>query len=358
MRALKLVTAISIIAGMGASQIYTSPPPICFAFNDTGAVTSTSMVPVECVVGALTVHFTAPASAVVERIDLTGLVLGYLGPGGLTSIPTYELYATSSLGGSLLGAAIASLNDGWNSVLGPAAGTWDWIRLVPTTPVSLTGSTTYALLVRLLQPACYPSCLYVGFDPAGAQPLPYQLTSGSICPAAVPASGQLPFALRFRGTSCGPGPLANVTLLGNPPCLSVSPTNIYSTLPPVLGSAWFVSALGPYNETAYLFWSVGVIPAGLPIPGTACPLYLDPSSVQALSLLGAEPLASGTLSAPSSNHPGLGSAIWGFTVPASPAFAGAILGAQALVVGPSGSIPLGGGAFGWVTNALRLTLGY
>ena len=267
----------------------------------------------------------------------------------------YELYATSSFGGPLIAPPLATLTGvgGTGGVLGP----W-WSYFSPGSPLPLTGGASYALQVRFLPGGpggCSPSCAYVGYDNAGIQPLPYQLAGGTICPTGLPASGQLPFGLRFRGASCGPGPQASLTILGNPGCASSSFAYLTSTMPPVLGAPWFVTAVGPINEPAYLFWSIGVVQGGLPIPGSQCPLYLDPVSLQALALLGAEPLASGTLSTPTA---GWFSTTWGFLVPASPTLAGASFGAQVLVVGPLGSIPLGGGALGRVTNALQLTLGY
>jgi len=123
----------------------------------------------------------------------------------------------------------------------------------------------------------------------------------------------------------------------------------------MLGYAWPLTVFGPYGEIAYLFWSIGVNPPGVPIPGTACGIFLDPVSLQALFLLGAEPLASGPLT---THYLGQYSATWWFTVPANPALVGTIVGAQALIVGPSGTMPLGGATFGQVTNALVLTLGY
>jgi hypothetical protein len=47
-----------------------------------------------------------------------------------------------------------------------------------------------------------------------------------------------------------------------------------------------------------------------------------------------------------------------FQVPANPGLAGAVVGLQALIVVPTGTIALGPGVLGQTTNALQLTVGY
>jgi hypothetical protein len=127
---------------------------------------------------------------------------------------------------------------------------------------------------------------------------------------------------------------------------------------PALGTTVGVTILSPTASTAYLFWSIGVNPAGSPvIAGGSCLHYLDSPTLAALAAVGAEPLASVYTGPP------LGS-FWvsinfgWFPVPANPSFAGIVIGLQAIVVGSSGSIPLGPGSFAQTSNALQATLGY
>jgi hypothetical protein len=205
---------------------------------------------------------------------------------------------------------------------------------------------------------CWVSCQNLHYDAAGAALLPYQLLNGPTCPNSVPVAGQLPIALRFRGFACGPGPLASVSVVGSQCGNSAGGTPAYlgSVTPPVLGQPWVATLTGPYFETAFLFWSVGINAIGTTIPGSSCQHFLDSQSVQTLAVAGLEPLGSTTLTLPINVT--VAYAIATFTLPALPSLAGVVLGAQAVVSGPTGTIPLGPGTSGQLSNALQLTLGY
>jgi hypothetical protein len=140
-------------------------------------------------------------------------------------------------------------------------------------------------------------------------------------------------------------------------------SNPYSTLssvtPPTLGGSFTLSLSGPANETSYVFWSGGVNPGGSFIaPGVSpCVHYLDVASLTTLASQGAEPIATATIP-PNPFDPAVGTVSWTFPVPPSPIYAGLVIGIQGLIVGPSGTIPIGGGVFARSTTALQLTLGY
>jgi hypothetical protein len=42
----------------------------------------------------------------------------------------------------------------------------------------------------------------------------------------------------------------------------------------------------------------------------------------------------------------------------NPSLVGVVIGVQAMVAGPSGTIPLAGGVFGQTTNALQFSIGF
>jgi hypothetical protein len=83
---------------------------------------------------------------------------------------------------------------------------------------------------------------------------------------------------------------------------------------------------------------------------------LDVPTVLALVAMGAQPLASGVLSAMPTGSGG--TITWNFVVPAIPLLAGLQIGLQAVVVGPSGTIPILPGVTAQVTSTYLLTLGY
>jgi hypothetical protein len=113
---------------------------------------------------------------------------------------------------------------------------------------------------------------------------------------------------------------------------------------------------------ALLFWSAGVNMGGAPIvPTSPCLHYLDLQSFTALAQLGAEPLASGITSPIPWPYGGSvigGAFTWGFTVPASPALAGLLIGLQGVILGPTGTISFATGIAGQTTGPTQLTLGY
>jgi hypothetical protein len=169
---------------------------------------------------------------------------------------------------------------------------------------------------------------------------------------------------RLRGPSCGPGPPASVVSIGyspQPQCLTpvmYCDPNLFTNTPPVLGLTNWPLALfanSVQGLTAYVFWSMGVNPAGSPIGSSGCPYYLDPVSLTANMQMGLEPLFTVSV-APQYTT-------FNLSIPASPAFAGVVVGFEALFVSPTAllvgpSCPLGGGLFGVPTNALQVTLGY
>ena len=195
--------------------------------------------------------------------------------------------------------------------------------------------------------------------------LPYTYVPG-LCTPTHPPSGQLPLPIRFRGYACGPGPLASITFVGNVGACGGSFPIYYSTLsfsaPPVLGKQVVVSIMGPPNETAYLYWSLGTTPFGIAFaPTYVCGFYLDIPSLLTLSAAGAEPIASGVLSpvpSPDDGAYNVGAVAWTFWVPGDAGLVGLALGVQAIVVGPSGTLTLAPGLTGQVTAAYQLGLGY
>ena len=223
--AVSIVLGINILAGAGAQTI-TSPPPICFSFNDTGSTAPPPSISVDSTAGMLTVHFTAPVSAAIERVDFR-LPYIYGGP-CVGSGGGYALHATSSPGGAILVPALTTFT--LASVVEPSSGWTQYIRL-STPTVQLTAGASYALLA---QGFCL-GCSYMAYDVAGTTPLTYQVVQS--CQPSTPASGQLPFAMRFRGTACGPGPLASVTSLGGTSSVPWIAPGGGNT--PVLGAPWF-----------------------------------------------------------------------------------------------------------------------
>jgi hypothetical protein len=342
--AMKAVSAAALAALMirVCSGQVTSPPPVCFAFNDgfAGAPTFPSQgVPY---FGNLTVHFTAPVNAVVERIDLYSWTYIFSNP-----LLTIDVHATSGLGVPPTGPSLGQFGSPNNANI--------WVSFQAVPAVAVTAGATYVLVFQgypsVPNSSQYPNvCVPVYFDPAGPTQLPYQLVSTPACPQSI-APGSVGLIIRFRGTGCGPGPLATVSSIG-PSCgaTTYSPIFLVPTAP-VLGSQWSVWLLGPLGETAMLFWSGGVNLLGSPISlGSTCRYYLDPVSVASLAQMGAEPLVTTTLI--------VGGNPLTFPVPPFPIYAGLVIGVQAIVVGPTGTIPLGGGVFAQTSNALQLTLGY
>ncbi|HEY5908706.1 MAG TPA: hypothetical protein VIZ31_11735 [Vicinamibacteria bacterium] len=366
----RVVIAIGCVAaGVAARAQITSPPPICFAFNDTGTSAPAALVTLDCT-GAFDAHFVAPTTAGVVAIELWR-------PAGMWSSTRVEIFATVSLGAPATGVPLAvyfgcttaqytgppwaQVFTGWNlcGMLGPppymftfAAGSSYAARITPGTCEPQTFG------------ACSPgACGSFGYDPAGTQMLPYQYASG-VCSPSIAPFGQIPLSIRFRGSACGPSPQASILYFGglcggSPP---VPWSSLHFSGPPVLGQPFFVSVLGPPNETALLLWSAGVNMSGAPIVASSpCLHYLNVQSFTALAQLGAQPLASGITSPIPWPYGGpfIGGALtWGFTVPASPAFAGLLIGVQGVLVGPTGSIALAPGVTGQVTNPVQLTLGY
>src|SRR5436190_15259247 len=137
-RAFILAAALATIA---AGQTYTSPPPICFAFNDTPPPATYSSYVYASYSGSLLVHFTAPVTTTVERLDL------WTQGGSFGSVPPslrLELMQTPSLGAPPAGAVLATFS-------GPAAGFsygWTTCPLWFSGPAVVTAGATYALSFR------------------------------------------------------------------------------------------------------------------------------------------------------------------------------------------------------------------
>jgi hypothetical protein len=302
------------------------------------------------------IHFTAPVTMTLGGLDLvvqTGSLIYY------QPIFYVTVHPTTSIGGTL-GPAMQTYSSG--SI--PGLGWHDWIShglSLGQPPAALVGGQTYALSVvgaaidQSLNPvANVYVCNGLTNNPAAATQLPSQLTPYG-CATSFPATGTIGLMARFRGASCAPGPLASMGPPLGTPCGFATPFWWLTAMPPVLGTLWWadISAGWPMaGLSAHLFWAGGVNAAGSPIaPGSSCLNYLDLNSLGALFALGAEPFASATFS---SN----GYVFWPAMVPASPAFVGTTIGIQALVIGPAGTIPLGSGVFGGVSNALPMTIGY
>jgi hypothetical protein len=175
----------------------------------------------------------------------------------------------------------------------------------------------------------------------------------SSCPNVVPTPG-LGLIIRFRAWSCGPWPPASVFPVGATCGSAGINGTIATTTPPVLGSNWSVTVTGPAWDSALLFWSFGMNPVGVQFAaGSSCLCYLNLSSVAELAQFGLEPLLVATLPGTTT-----GSVTWTFPIPADPTFAGAQIGLQAAILGPTGVIPWFAGTTVQVTKALELTLGY
>jgi hypothetical protein len=364
----RFILVIVCVVGMSevaARAQITSPPPICFAFNDPGTAAPGAQITLDCT-GFFEAHFVAPASSFVERIDVYRA-------GAQWSFTNVAIFATPSLGapptgtpiGTYFGcAAYSASQEGWDAC---------WIYSPTNTAIAFTAGTTYA--ARITVGPCGPQnwgyctpggCYTFSYDPAGTQPLPYAYAAG-VCSPSIGPSGQIPLSLRFRSLTCGPGPLASITVFagsvsGCGGTLPIAVSSLSFSGPPVLGLPLFVSILGPPGETAYLLWSAGLSPTGIPVaPGSPCGFHLHIPSFTALAAAGAEPLASGFLSPIPWPYGGPftgGTVTWGFTVPGSPAYAGLSIGVQAVVVGPSGTLALAPGVTGQLTGAVLLGLGY
>lgn len=157
---------------------------------------------------------------------------------------------------------------------------------------------------------------------SGASGLKMELTMGSFSPN--------PATVTAVGTGCG-GPAAPA------PALS-------SNFLPSLGNPAFavdVSQALP-NSAAFLFASVGLAPAPIPIGG-GCFLHLEPLTAQFLISAGLFPLGPVATDL-------LGIATFPLPVPGIPSWAGIHIGVQAAIL--DGAAPLGFG----VTNALDLLL--
>jgi hypothetical protein len=349
MRAFVIGVIAATVLGCARGQA-TSPPPVCFAYNDQPVPPyQFSHVQVSYYAG-LTLHFVSQVTSPLERIELGVQPVNL----PLVAPPlAIDLYQTSAYGTPPTAPPIGSFS---------SQGGWPWAEfLAPIPPPTVTAGSSYAVRIFAFYPGS-PNppppfdCAPVYYDLNATAPLLYELATTMFCPPSIPTMGSIGLIIRFRGTGCGPGPLASVGyVVGSFPCGHTTLADvamIASTTPPVLGSPWLMSISAPANTTADLYWSVGVAPPvgwGF-VPGSLCAAFLDQQSLLALMQLGVEPLSS--LVVPAG---GLTQTFW---VPGDPALAGAVIGVQALVINPNALIPLGGGVFGQTTPALKLTLGY
>jgi hypothetical protein len=330
-----VLAVLAFILAASADAQVVSPPPICFSFNDAAPLPFglPTVAIGNALPGDLGVFFTCPVSSTIDRLDLwkaTGSAWNFV----LRIVET----ATGTTAGSYSTQAVFSAS-GWQACATTAA-------------ASLSAGTSYVLFVQAV-PMGTTSCWSLPYDPAPVSPLSYQLTGPTPCPGAIAPTGQLGLIVRFRGASCGFGPPASVQIVGATCGVGVTLT-LNSSAPPAYNTNWpLVLFTQAPSSTAYVFWAAGVYPAGLPVvPGSSCLHYLDPVSLTAFASASLEPLVSAILPPPP-----LGLAAWTFPIPGI-AYAGATAGLQALVVTPAGTIPLGGGTFGALSNALLITIGY
>lgn len=328
-----------LASGAAASGQVTSPPPVCFAFNDApaGAVSDLG-------VWSLTVFLAAPVTTTITRLD----IFESTPPNGWLS---FQVFLTDPLTGAATGPALTAGAQSWIPPWWAPA--WKEAPLAP--PLAVASGTTYAVVATVHAPIPNQgqqanACGRIGFVPAGGTPVAYASTASPYCAnPGLPASGQLALMMRFRGAACAPGPLAAVASFGSGcPAAPAGAPYLVSYTPPAFGTSFTVGlgSSSPAGTPHSIFWSIGVNPAGAPLTG-GCTLWLDPLSLQGLLAAGLEPLFTGTG----------GSGTYATTIPAAPALAGAVIGLQGLVLDPAG-IPLAPGVNGNLTNGLALTLGY
>jgi hypothetical protein len=334
------LTAMLLLLTAAPAQVFTTPPPICFAFNDAAPPATPSGVAVSA--SGLLVWFTAPTTDVIDRIDI------YRYPFAPYNF-SIDVIQTAAIGAPPTGPSV-----GLFSINGAPFGTNGWSQAATIVPAAVAAGSTYAIrFTSAPAPALPTPCFQLFHDPAGPHQLAYQITGTAACPATIPATGSIGPMLRFRGASCAPGPPASVASFGSS-CGSTWAAALTCSTPPVLGAPCPVSVSGAMNEVAFLFWSVGVNAAGSQfLPGSSCLCYLDLASVAVQFQAGFEPIASGPLI----GSFGSGIVTWTFTVPSSPANAGLVVALQAVVIGPSGTIQ-SGGVIGHVSNGLLFALGY
>jgi hypothetical protein len=326
-----IATAFLLCASGGFGQV-SSPPGLCFSFNDAPGTPSSYLPLVSG--GGIYVGFTAPVPASIERIDIENA--------GFPIAATITV-AVHQSNGTALGALIGLGASG--------AQTTSWMPLLLTAPVVLTSGAFYVLHLTISS-----GTFQVAGDAAQPVPLPYLLGCGLNPPpifppcSSYPISGTFGARLRFRALACGPTPLASAVQVGGGCGIAPVFPSLSTNLPPVLGTTTFpLWVTGFVSGYIQIFWAVGPATAGMNLGlGGGCTSYLDPVSVQALYLLGLEPLLAG---------PTVGiQTAFQTTLPSSPGLAGAVFTAQALITGPSG-VPTPFGNI-QLTNALQVTLGY
>lgn len=351
MRGSFAICCLTVLLSPGLAQV--SPTPLCFALNGA-VVTNGPALPID-VGGTTTVFFVAPLTYYgVDEIVVSNETLApYPTVVGLT----IALHATT--GPNAVGTLLAQ---GSTQV---ATGNLADYAVVLNSSVSLTAAVQYAVVLSASVVGTNPaSPLLIGTESTNPTLLPYQVTCGvpaaPQCALFSPPIGQAGVRLKFRGYACGSGQLAWAGLLGNA-CGSnpfLTPV-LTASGPPVIGTTITIvfgpSGLYPPSAQAVagVFWSLGSNPAGSPIPGSPCLLYLDAASLTQLNAIGLEPAWSGIIASPA----------WGslpLAIPADPALVGTVVAIQVVMAGPwapPGPLLLNGtGAY--VTKGLQLFIGY
>src|SRR5436189_2064899 len=101
MRMVRLLIAACGLAIVGFAQTYTSPVPICFAFNDTPPPAAPAYVPAAFdfsyssgAYGSLWIHFVAPVTTTFKNLEIWTAGSSFTPNTALT----LTLYSTPSLG--------------------------------------------------------------------------------------------------------------------------------------------------------------------------------------------------------------------------------------------------------------------
>jgi hypothetical protein len=330
MTSLRIAFVLFIAVMPAVAQISTGPG-VCFSFNMNPS--SVSYVPLVAG-GELFLGFTAPVTALVERIDIYA---SFVAGSNVVSVQVFQSTGTA------LGPFVGS---------GASIPPSDFlIPLILSPPLPVTTGSSYAM--RLTISAGF---LLITGDSSQPTPIPYLLNCGVSPPllspscASYPVTGAHGAMLSFRSNSCGQTPYAVATQVGTG-CGGLPP-GLGTNTPPVLGTQFTFSVNGFFQTgSCQIFWAAGPATAGLNLGlGGGCSSYLDPVSLQGLAAAGLEPLVS---------FPIMG-VFNGTTVsiPLNPALAGTTVTAQALLYlnTPTGiPTPFGNLA---LSNALELTLGY
>jgi hypothetical protein len=328
-----------------ATAVAQTPP--CFSFNDGAAGSVPFDVPFY---GRLSFRFSPPTGVVASQVEAFG---GVTNGHGLTLDlrlvdPATGVAVDPPLGSVTLGGFFAPPS-GWQASAFSAA--------VPLNPFETYQIDLAASPSPFTFPGSYPLVSFplLGADPATAPaPFAYDFACFTTACAAVPPTGVIAPRLRFRGGQCGATALATAWSFGEP-CQASGPGAVLQCLPPPIpggSSTLLFSDPGAAGTPLFVFWSLGVdFAGGTTIGPGGCPIYLEPTSTQALAAAGLQPLASGSAG-------GFSLSALFVTWPADPAIAGYVLGLQGVVADAAG-VPTGlPGLSLRTTNGLRAVIGY